>query len=263
MDKEFDVFLSHNSQDKPWVIDLKNALITYHIKVWLDQDEIRPGDLFVTALEKGITECRAVALIISPKAMMSNWVKEEYHRALSLATNGLLQLIPVLYKDAELPGFLSNRNWVDFRKDERYDENVRKLVWGITGKKPINNPGDRASVIYPPPSDRLDIYIESSQQVLKSLEKLLSSMGPLYEDQCKMIIKDIDQLDGRIKLPPSYDASTTIIGLETQMEKLRNLLINFSRTCPPGSKELQTKLIDQIDIINTILHGFTKKTLYL
>ena len=56
--KEFDVSLSHNSHDKPWVIRLKNALVSYKIKVWLDKDEIRPGDLFVMALEKELQRVR-------------------------------------------------------------------------------------------------------------------------------------------------------------------------------------------------------------
>jgi hypothetical protein len=82
--KKFDVFLSHNSKDKPWVIDLKNELQSHGIRVWLDKDEIRPGDLFAEALEKGIKESKVVALVISPDAMNSGWVKAEYYRALSV-----------------------------------------------------------------------------------------------------------------------------------------------------------------------------------
>src|SRR5690349_24300839 len=115
--KRFDVFLSHNSKDKPWVIELKRALEAQGIKVWLDKDEIRPGDLFAQTLEKGIEESKAVALIISPEAMASGWVKAEYYRALNLATDHKLQLIPILYKQAELPGFLRDRNWVDFSNE--------------------------------------------------------------------------------------------------------------------------------------------------
>jgi hypothetical protein len=118
--KKFDVFLSHNSKDKPWVFDLKNTLQTCGIKVWLDKDEIRPGDLFAETLERGIKESKAVALVISPDAMNSGWVKAEYYRALSLATNNQLQLIPVLYKQAEIPGFLQDRNWVDFSDEAKY-----------------------------------------------------------------------------------------------------------------------------------------------
>ncbi|MCH8242757.1 MAG: toll/interleukin-1 receptor domain-containing protein [Planctomycetes bacterium] len=47
---DFDVFLSHNSIDKPWVVRLKDALFACGLQVWLDHDEIRPGDLFVNSL---------------------------------------------------------------------------------------------------------------------------------------------------------------------------------------------------------------------
>lgn len=134
----FDVFLSHNSVDKPWVIKLKDDLLRYRVSVWLDQDEIRPGDLFAKALEEGLQSSRAVVLVVSPEAMASGWVEEEYYRALSLAKDpqAPLQLIPVILRDAEVPGFLQSRNWIDFRDETAYAQNVGKLVWGITGQKP-------------------------------------------------------------------------------------------------------------------------------
>jgi hypothetical protein len=134
----FDVFLSHNSVDKPWVSGLKDDLIRYGLSVWLDRDEIRPGDLFAQALEEGLAQSRAVALIISPEAMASGWIKEEYYRALYLAKNknSPLQLIPVILREAEFPGFVEGRNLIDFRDESSYSENVWKLVWGITGQKP-------------------------------------------------------------------------------------------------------------------------------
>jgi tetratricopeptide (TPR) repeat protein len=134
----FDVFLSHSSVDKPWVIQLKDALQRYGVSVWLDQDEIRPGDLFVNALEEGLEQSRAVALIISPEAIASGWVKEEYARAVSLAQNkqSPLRLIPVLLRDATVPGFLQSRHPVDFRDERMYAQKVWELARGITGQKP-------------------------------------------------------------------------------------------------------------------------------
>jgi hypothetical protein len=135
---QFDVFLSHTSVDKPWVIQLKDDLFRYGVSVWLDKDEIRPGDLFAKALEEGLANSRAMALIVSPEAMASGWVEAEYYRALSLAQNkqSPLQLIPVILRDAKLPGFLKDRTWVDFRDRDAYAQNVWMLVWGISGKKP-------------------------------------------------------------------------------------------------------------------------------
>ena len=73
--------------------------------------------------------------------MESGWVREEYSRALSLAQEKVerLQLIPVILRDAELPGFLTNRNWVDFRRESMFNESLERLIWGITGKKPSDS----------------------------------------------------------------------------------------------------------------------------
>jgi hypothetical protein len=135
---QFDVFLSYSSIDKIWVMKLKDDLLRYRVSVWLDKDEIRPGDLFAEALEQALDNCRAVALIVSPEAIASGWVREEYNRALDLAKTrqARVRLIPVILREAKLPGFLKSRSWVDFRDETAYAQNVWELVWGITGKKP-------------------------------------------------------------------------------------------------------------------------------
>src|SRR5207248_4128096 len=83
--KQFDVFLSYSSKDNTWVNRLKEALQNQGLQVWLDHDQIRPGDLFTGVLERGLEESKAVALIVSPESMVSGWVEEEYRRALTLA----------------------------------------------------------------------------------------------------------------------------------------------------------------------------------
>src|SRR4030095_445161 len=37
---------------------------------------------------------------------------------------------------AEIPGFLKDRNWVDFSNETKYDTSIYHLIWGITGEKP-------------------------------------------------------------------------------------------------------------------------------
>ncbi len=113
MPQDFDVFISYSSADNTWVQNLRTALTVKGIRVWLDKDQIRPGDLFVDALETGISSARCVALVVSPNSTHSGWVKEEYHRALVLHEQ--VRLIPILLRDAELPGFLTSRKWIDFR----------------------------------------------------------------------------------------------------------------------------------------------------
>ncbi|NKL98673.1 toll/interleukin-1 receptor domain-containing protein [Rhizobium leguminosarum] len=134
----FDIFLSYKSEDSGWVSNLKDDLQKRGVQVWLDKNEIRPGDLFAQALEDGLESSSAIGLVITPESVSSGWVKEEYYRALSLAKSQSLQLIPLILKDAQLPGFLSSRHHVDFRQQANFDRAVDQLVWpGLTGEKVI------------------------------------------------------------------------------------------------------------------------------
>ncbi|MBE9594491.1 MAG: toll/interleukin-1 receptor domain-containing protein [Proteobacteria bacterium] len=136
MSYKYDVFLSYKSCDQEWVVKLKNALVKAGIKVWLDKDQIRPGDLFAEAIEEGLKSSETIAIIVSPEAMNSGWFKVEYYRAVSLAIkeNPPQRVIPLLFCDAELPGFLKDRQWVDFRDENRFEISLQKLIWGIRGE---------------------------------------------------------------------------------------------------------------------------------
>jgi hypothetical protein len=140
MGARFDVFLSYSSTDEAWVRRLAEDLKQYGVSVWLDRDEIRPGDLFAEALEQGIEQSRTVAIVVSPESMESGWVKTEFGRALSRSQHkdDPCRIIPVLLKTAKQPGFLSDRHGVDFRDRAAYAERVAELVRGITGEKPAS-----------------------------------------------------------------------------------------------------------------------------
>jgi hypothetical protein len=152
MGQEFDVFISYSSADETWVRNLRNSLVAQGVRVWSDRDQIRPGDRFIDALETGLASSKCVAVVVSPNSVRSGWVKEEYHRALSLQSQ--VRLIPLLLADAELPGFLGSRKWVDFRDPSQFDRSIEELHWGITG---VRVEGDRLGynskpIPQPPPA---------------------------------------------------------------------------------------------------------------
>jgi TIR domain len=149
----FDVFLSHHSHDKPWVIALKAALVERGVKVWLDKDEIRPGDLFIDALDRGVESSRALALVVTPGSVASRWVKEEFSRALVLANSSSreLRIIPCLREGATVPGFLASRHWVDFRDPSRFEEHVDELCRGIRAREQDGTVESTHSATFPTP----------------------------------------------------------------------------------------------------------------
>ncbi len=134
---KFDAFLSYGPADGDWAIRLKTALEAHGLNIWVDREQIRPGNSIVADLEAGLEMCKSCVLVVSPDGIRSQWVSEEYHRAVTLAKqkDRPLQVIPVILGKAELPGFLSTRNWVEFLDDTTFETNLERLIWGITGTK--------------------------------------------------------------------------------------------------------------------------------
>ncbi len=63
-DPEFDVFLSHNSKDKPAVRRLADALEDRGVRAWLDERELIPGRPWQKALERILETCRTTAVLV-------------------------------------------------------------------------------------------------------------------------------------------------------------------------------------------------------
>jgi hypothetical protein len=141
-DPSFDAFLSYHSGDEEWVSSLKASLESKGLRVWLDREQIRPGDMFPGALARAIDSVRSVVLVLSPGSVASPWVEEEYNFALARRR----QVIAALIADVEPPGFMAGRTWVDFRDEAQFAASLEQLIFGITGM-----PGAHASPGGPTP----------------------------------------------------------------------------------------------------------------
>lgn len=139
--KKFDVFLCHNSQDKPAVEKIAEELKIRGIKPWLDKWELQPGLPWQRELERQIQNIRAGAVFVGSSGL-GPWQNMEIRAFLQQFVKRGCPVIPVLLtngpKRPKLPLFLEGNTWVDFRDSQ--SNPMDKLVWGITGKKPIPRP---------------------------------------------------------------------------------------------------------------------------
>jgi HEAT repeat protein len=116
----YDVFLSHNSQDKPRVRVLAEKLRAAGLRVWLDEWVIKPGDDIYLAIERGLEVARAQVLCLSPAALGSEWVTLERSTVLFRdPTNAGRRFIPLLLADCELPDALRRYKYVDYRRETK------------------------------------------------------------------------------------------------------------------------------------------------
>ncbi|MFL6193404.1 MAG: toll/interleukin-1 receptor domain-containing protein, partial [Thermoanaerobaculia bacterium] len=137
MPDEFDVFLSHNSRDKPAVEEIAARLRGRGLRVWLDKDELRPGLPWQEGLEEGVCASRSVAVFAGADGMGA-WQEPEMRAFLARARREKIPVIPVLLPGCpdspQLTLFLEAMTWVDLREGLT-DDGLDRLVWGITGSK--------------------------------------------------------------------------------------------------------------------------------
>src|ERR1700731_4420070 len=115
---EYDIFLSHNSNDKPRVRRLAERLKQAGLRVWFDEWVIQPGDDIYLAIEHGLQASRVQVLCLSQAALGSDWVALERSTVLFRdPTNAGRRFIPLLLTDCELPDTLRRYKYVDFREE--------------------------------------------------------------------------------------------------------------------------------------------------
>ncbi|HEV7509428.1 MAG TPA: toll/interleukin-1 receptor domain-containing protein [Thermoanaerobaculia bacterium] len=135
----FDVFLSHNSKDKPTVRQLGEDLKKRGLTVWLDEWELVPGRPWQEALEGIVQTTRAAAVLVGSDGI-GPWQDREMRGCLSEFVDRGLPVIPVLLPGApskpDLPMFLKQFTWVDLRSGLT-NEGIDRIQWGVTGKKPV------------------------------------------------------------------------------------------------------------------------------
>lgn len=123
------VFLSHSHEDKEFVRRLAINLTAAGVKVWLDEAEIKIGDSLIRKIEEGISTVEYVAACLSPNSVSSNWVTKELDIAMTKEIKGKrVVVLPILIQDCEIPPFLSDKCYADFRDPARYESEFRKLL---------------------------------------------------------------------------------------------------------------------------------------
>lgn len=175
MDETFDVFLSHNNQDKPAVRQIAEALQDRGLRVWLDEWELTPGRRWQDELDIVIRTVRSAAIFVG-KDGLGPWEMPDMEAILSEATRRELPVIPVLLpgvSDApKLPLFLRRFTWLDLREGITA-ERVDRLMGAITGRK-TSRPASRTRLVAP---GLHNLPFPSLGELFRGREEELRSLG--------------------------------------------------------------------------------------
>ncbi|MEW8318512.1 MAG: toll/interleukin-1 receptor domain-containing protein [Candidatus Thiodiazotropha sp.] len=75
---DFDIFISHASEDKPTVVrPLVEQLKKMGLRVWYDEFELTIGDSLRRSLDKGLARSRYGVVVLSPDFLRKEWPNKE------------------------------------------------------------------------------------------------------------------------------------------------------------------------------------------
>ena len=93
---EYDVFISHASEDKDSVVrPLAQALVTKGLKVWYDEFELKIGDSLRRKIDRGLAKSKFGIVVLSRSFIKKGWTNYELDGIISKANTGEQVLLPI------------------------------------------------------------------------------------------------------------------------------------------------------------------------
>jgi len=221
---QFDVFLAHNSADKPQVRIISNKLKELGLKPWIDEEQIAAGELFQTAIQKAFSQIKSAAVFIGLTGL-GKWQVVELQTLISQFVDRGIPVIPVLLPKVDkipddLP-FLKQFNWVSF-DDVNDDYTLFKLQCGINGytlSEYLQSLQKKLADL----TQQKDII----EQEIQKITKILSAIGNPVSPNLRALLTWLSQKEDFKKCGDA--ALRKFPSLEKEVTKNKNKLDRFHR----------------------------------
>lgn len=203
--EQFDVFLAHNSLDKPQIIEIARHLKQNGLKPWLDKEQILGGDKPIQAVFNGISLSKTGAFFIGTNGLGNFQANLELdtviHSFLERQSQNF-RVIPVL-----LPGlsdvpqelwYLRQWRWIQFTKAND-EEALDDLIRSIRGRETqVIQVPDTPPIIQPPPKPKTDDLASEKGINYTKLRDLLAAKNWKEADKetYRVMIQAVGKKDG-------------------------------------------------------------------
>lgn len=130
LERNMPVFISYSHKDGEFANKLGAHLVKQRANVWIDTWELNAGDSILDKIQEAIVESSALIILLSKDSVSSAWCKKELNAGLMRELDeGKVLVLPVLLDDCDVPVFLREKKYVDFRKD--FDIGLHELLDSI------------------------------------------------------------------------------------------------------------------------------------
>jgi hypothetical protein len=104
--REYDLFLSHATEDKGFVRPIVAALRERDVQVWYDEHEIVLGDSLRESIDRGLTRSRFGVVILSEAFFAKRWTNYELNGMVSREIQGRKVILPIWHPDLSIEDLL-------------------------------------------------------------------------------------------------------------------------------------------------------------
>lgn len=130
--KKLQVFLCYAKEDQSSARKLFNRLQKNGVDVWLDEENLLPGQLWKIEIPKQVRTTDVVIVLLSSNSIAkTGYVQKEIKIALDAADerpSNKIFLIPVRVEECVLPDEIAQYQWVDLFRKRGYSQLIRSLI---------------------------------------------------------------------------------------------------------------------------------------
>ncbi len=166
-------FFSYCREDSEFALKLAEDLKVAGAHVWIDQLDIEPGTPWDRAVEEALTKSPRMLVVLSPVSVNSDNVRDEVSFALSRQK----RVIPVLYRDCDVPFRLARLQHIDFRPD--YERALRTLLRALGVELPQSSPSGVPVAVADAALSAAEAEESARQQKLEEERKLAVEQAEL------------------------------------------------------------------------------------
>jgi TIR domain len=122
------VFLGHAYPDREIVQRIADSLAALGIRTIVDEATLFLGDSLLERVSATIGPRGYVAVALSPRSVRAAWVQVELKSLIAREQSNGVVILPLLVADCELPDFLEDRFFADFRRSEAFQQSLDLIV---------------------------------------------------------------------------------------------------------------------------------------
>jgi TIR domain len=231
------VFISYAREDSTFVKRLISDLKAAGANVWLDQIDIRPGSRWDREVEKALTNCSELIVVVTSASIKSDQVMDE----ISYALDERKTIIPIINGECSMPFRLRRLQYVDFRSD--YPSSLGLLLKSLSLNQQVELVADVPKPAVVNTSDRIVLAANLSGSDAPGQDRdSLSFLNQLTTDKGSPFLARPFLLPGNFVCASNGHAlfavrlrTTCPIPADPVPEKLSQMIQGWLRTDPSGA----------------------------